>query len=76
MMHKELPVLFRLLYGCGLRVSEAVGLHCRDVDLEKGILTLRETKNGKDRLIPLSMSLLELFRDYRENVMGWLCDDD
>ncbi len=75
-LHKELPVLFRLLYGCGLRVSEAVGLLCRDVDLEKGILTVREAKNGRDRLIPLSESLLKLLCDYWENTAYWLCDDD
>lgn len=75
-MHKELPVLFRLLYGCGLRVSEAVGLLCRDVDLGKGILTIRETKNGRDRLIPLSDSLQQLMHDYKSNIGYWLCDDD
>ena len=75
-IHKLLPVLVRLLYGCGLRISEAVGLRCRDVDLENGILTLRETKNGRDRLIPLSQSLIEMFREYRNNVIPWATDDD
>lgn len=75
-LHKELPVLFRLLYGCGLRVSEAVGLRCRDVDLEKGILTIREAKNGRDRLIPLSESLLKLLRGYRKDTACWLQEDD
>ena len=75
-MHKALPVLMRLLYGCGLRVSEAVGLRCRDVDLEDGILTVREAKPGRDRLIPLSQSLWEVFREYRENVIPRATDDD
>lgn len=75
-LHKELPVLFRLLYGCGLHVSEAVGLRCRDVDMEKGILTIREAKNGRDRLIPLSESLLKLLRAYREDTAYWLREDD
>jgi integrase len=75
-LHKGMPVLLRLLYGCGLRVSEAVGLRCRDVDLAKGILTLREAKNGRDRLIPLSQSLSALFREYRDNVIPWAMDDD
>lgn len=74
--HKVLPVLLRLLYACGLRVSEAVSLRLCDVDLEKGILTIRESKNGRDRLIPLSISLLELFREYRDNVIPWANDDD
>lgn len=75
-MHKELPVLFRLLYGCGLRISEAVGLRCKDVDLEQGVLTIREAKNGRDRLVPLSESLLKLLRGYRADTACWLRDDD
>ena len=75
-IHKTLPVLLRLLYGCGLRVSEAVSLRCKDVDLENGILTIREAKNGKDRLIPLSPSLLKLFREYHSNVIPWAIDED
>jgi integrase len=75
-IHKTLPVMLRLLYGCGLRVSEAVGLRCKDVDLENGILTIREAKNGRDRLIPLSQSLLELCREYRNDVIPWATDED
>jgi integrase len=75
-MHKVLPVLFRLLYSCGLRVSEAVGLFCKDVDLEKGILTIREAKNGRDRLIPVAESLLELLQRYRNDIIPWATDDD
>ena len=75
-LYEELPVLFRLLYGCGLRVSEAVGLLCRDVNLEQGVLTIREAKNGRDRLIPLSESLRKLLCDYRENTAYWLCSGD
>jgi integrase len=75
-MHKALPVLLRLMYGCGMRVSETVSLRCSDVDLENGILTLRETKNDRNRLIPLSESLLKLLCEYRNNVIPWALDDD
>lgn len=75
-IHKTLPVLFRLLYGCGLRISEAVSLRCKDVDLKNGVLTIREAKNGRDRLMPLSQSLLELCREYRNDVIPWATDED
>jgi len=75
-MHKILPVLIRLLYACGLRISEAVGLRCRDVDLERGVLTVREAKNGKGRLIPVSESLIIRLREYRETTIAWAGDDD
>lgn len=51
------PVLFRLLYGTGLRVSEALNLKVKDVNLKEGILTIRHAKNNKDRLIPVAQSL-------------------
>ena len=75
-MHKLLPVLVRLLYGCGLRVSEAVNLLCRDVDLERDILIIHEAKTGRDRLIPLSVSMAEMMRDYRNDVIPWANDVD
>ena len=75
-MHRLLPVLIRLLYGCGLRVSEAVGLLCRDVDIKNGILTIREAKNGRDRLIPISASLADIMREYKNDVIPWAKDDD
>lgn len=43
-MHLELPVVFRILYGCGLRVSEVVHLQYKDVHLEDGYLMIREAK--------------------------------
>lgn len=51
------PVLFRLLYGTGLRVSEALNLQLRDVNLEEGVLTVRKAKNNKDRLVPVAKSI-------------------
>jgi integrase len=59
-----MPSLIRLLYSTGIRINEALGLTLADVDLENGILMLRECKNGQDRLIPLSLSMREICRDY------------
>ena len=56
------PVLFRLLYGCGLRVSEALNLQCKDIDPETGTITILHAKNSKDRLVPIAASLVERFR--------------
>jgi integrase len=63
-MPAMLPVLFRLLLGCGLRISEALGLKLADTDLDNGILVIRKSKFNKDRLIPLSDSLLAVLRGY------------
>ena len=63
-MHAVLLTIMRVLYGCGLRVSEAVNLLKSDVDLEEGILLIRESKFEKDRLIPMSASLISVCRQY------------
>jgi len=58
------PMLFRLLYGCGLRVGEALALKPKNVDLKKGILRLEHTKWNSERLVPVSDSLLTECRKY------------
>jgi len=59
-----LPVLFRLLLGCGLRISEPLRLRVKDINLENGIITIRKSKFDKDRIIPLSDSMLVVLRNY------------
>ena len=44
--------MLEVAYGCGLRVSELVGLHVVDLELEEGILRCRG-KGGKERLVPI-----------------------
>jgi integrase len=75
-MPDVLPVLFRLLLCCGLRISEALNLICCDVDLDAGILTIRNAKGGKDRLVPLSDSLAAMFQDYSMKTHGIAFDLD
>ena len=62
--HLVMPELFRVLYGCGLRISEALKLTVTDVDLDHGVLLLREAKFRKDRLVPVSARLTERLRCY------------
>jgi integrase len=45
--------LFGLLAVTGLRISEALWMRRDDVDLEQGVLTIRDTKFGKSRLVPM-----------------------
>ena len=57
-------LLFRMLYGCGLRISEALGLTIRDIDLDNGVLTILNSKFGKSRYVPMSPALAERCRQY------------
>lgn len=51
-------------YASGLRVSEATHLKVADIDSARMIMHVRQGKGRKDRLVPLSKSLLELLREY------------
>jgi len=64
--NRSLYCLFGLLSVSGLRICEALGLTLGDVDLDEGILTIRCTKFGKSRLIPLHATTVEALADYRE----------
>jgi len=62
--HLVMPEVFRLLYGCGFRVSEVLKLRVTDVDLNRGILTVRDSKFGKDRHVPPALPLVSRLRSY------------
>jgi integrase len=55
---------FGLIAACGLRFSEAATLRREEVDLSDGVLTIRQTKFGKSRLIPLHDSVTVTLRAY------------
>jgi integrase/recombinase XerD len=59
-----IPVIFRMLYCCGLRSSEARLLKKEDIDLETGKITIRESKGWKARIVYMSPDLLEVCREY------------
>lgn len=61
-----LPALIRMLAGTGIRIGEATALLNKDVNLEQNYLILRNTKNGKDRIVPLSESLADVCRQYHK----------
>lgn len=62
-----IPCLIRMLYGTGIRIGEALYLKNRDVDVSIKCLTITDSKNGKDRLVPISNSLAAVCTDYIEH---------
>ena len=58
------PAIIRLLYGTGMRISEALSLRNKDVDVERKIILIKKSKNKKERLSPLSDTLGEVLRQY------------
>jgi integrase/recombinase XerD len=60
----EFPMMLRIMYGCGLRVGETLALKMKDVDLDGGILILKQTKGDKQRLVPMHQSLTSILKRY------------
>ncbi|MDD2299213.1 MAG: tyrosine-type recombinase/integrase [Fermentimonas sp.] len=64
--HLVWPAFIRMLYGCGLRLSEALDLKTVNVDLEKGTLYVDKSKMGTIRYVPMSASLAQYCCEYAE----------
>ena len=58
--------LFGLMASTGLRVSEALHLRDADVDLKRGMLTIRQTKFAKSRLLPVHPTTVAALAKYRK----------
>ncbi len=55
-----------MTYGCGLRVSELARLKWTDLDFERGLLFVRKSKGGKERVVMLPASLVEELQAYKK----------
>ena len=66
--------LIGLLAVTGMRVGEAIGLNRDDADLNAGVLTVRNGKHGKSRLVPVHDTTARALRDY-QRVRDRLCPD-
>lgn len=64
-----LPVLFRMMYCCGMRPAEPLHQRREDVDLSSGDIYIRRTKHNKERHIIMSDDMVNLCRAYH-SLMG------
>jgi integrase/recombinase XerD len=56
--------MLSLIYACGLRRSELLHLTSQDIDRKRGIITIRQSKGNKDRIVPLSQKVTVLLDEY------------
>ena len=63
---RTMHAIILLLATAGLRISEALHLTLKDVDLDGGVLSIWQSKFRKSRLVPLSMGTTEMMRHYRQ----------
>ena len=59
-------IIFRLLYMCGLRISEVLNIKLQDFDYEQKSLIIKHAKKDKDRIIPINNELNNLIMKYIE----------
>ena len=57
-------VLLSVIYGCGLRRSEVIMLETGDIDRDRMLLSVRQSKGFKDRIVPISPKLVEMIDSY------------
>ena len=56
--------MLSLIYSCGLRRSELLHLKPGDIDSKRNLIVIRQSKGKKDRIVPLSLKILEMLRAY------------
>lgn len=56
--------ILTLTYSVGLRVSEIVNLKIEDIDSKRMLIHIKNAKGKKDRIVPLSLTVLDLLREY------------
>lgn len=70
-LHRCIPVLFRLLYSCGLRIGEALAITREDIDFDKKVIAVRKAKLDKDRWIPMCDSMAAVLNKYVYGLDGY-----
>lgn len=66
----EYRIILRLIYCCGLRISEARLLKNQDVDFESGTLRIKQSKGHKDRLVYFASDMKQLLLQYHSEIIS------
>jgi integron integrase len=69
-------LIVSLLYGSGLRISEALRLRVKDIDLDRRCLTVRDGKGAKDRITVVPDNCRESLRAQIERALGIAANDE
>ena len=74
--HLTVPVIFRLLFCCGLRPNEVTVIRISDVDWDTGAIVIRESKCHKDRRVVIGDDMLALCKKYRSKINKFVPDGE
>lgn len=76
MIHLVFPAVLRVLYCCGLRISEALVLRVKDIDLLNKFIYIENAKFNKIRRLPISQSLINYLKHYKESNANLIGNDE
>ena len=65
-INRKHKLIISVIYGTGIRLSEAADLGLEDIDETRGVIKIRSGKGRKDRVVPLPGNLSDLIREYRK----------
>jgi integrase len=63
-LHAKIPMILRILYGCGTRIGETLALRRKDIDFKIHTISLRKAKFSKERCIPVHGTLMSILERY------------
>ncbi len=75
-LHRPYQLIFSLLYGSGLRITECLRLRIQDVSFDDASLIVRDGKGGKDRKTILSRNLFDPIRECTERSLALQVSDN
>lgn len=70
------PIIFRILYSTGMRVNEVLSLKYEDIDFKNATFFIKQSKNNKDRQIPVHPNLLKYLIEYINNHRVYINNHD
>lgn len=72
---KKYPLILRILYSTGMRISEVLTLKLRFIDFENNTFTILNAKNNSERIIPVNENIISLIKEYIKTEDIFLADD-
>jgi integrase/recombinase XerD len=63
-LNQKHRVMLSVLYSCSLRCGELLVLQPTHIDSSRGLIIIKNAKGKKDRVVPLSLKILEMLREY------------
>ncbi|TWU10249.1 Tyrosine recombinase XerC [Allorhodopirellula heiligendammensis] len=66
-LHGVHLLIAKLLYGCGMRISEALRLRMKDFDFDRMVIEVHASKGGKSRIVPMPASVVPEIRKWMES---------